>query len=282
MSLSITSAEKAILANLNIPPRPQVLLTITQETKKAEPNVAVIAEAIASDVGISGAVLQVVNSAAFRRINEIKSIHQAVMTLGINRVFPIVKAVALKGAMPTSKVLDAFWQEANLLAGCAAATAEELGYESAKDNAYMLGLFHQAGVPALLQSFAEYESLLAQANAIGWANLAEQERREYGTSHATVAALIAQQWSLPKVMVEAIYYQHDTAGLFQAEELSSSSLLMLAILKIARIVAYRKLGVSSEEEAWQDSYDGLLNFLNYEEQQLEEVLSAVADAQGAG
>ena len=279
MSLTITAAEKAILADLSIPPRPQVLLTITQETKKAEPDVAVIAEAIASDVGISGAVLQIVNSAAFRRLNEIKSIHQAVMTLGINRVFPIVKAVALKGAMPASKVLDKFWLEANLLASCAAATAEELGFESAKDNAYMLGLFHQAGVPALLQSFPEYESLLAEANDMGWSHLAERERSEYGTTHATVAALIAQQWSLPKVMIEAIYYQHDADGLFSSQELGKSSLLMLAILKIARIVAYRKLGVSSEEEAWQESYDSLLAFLNLEDQQLEDTLSAVLEAQ---
>ncbi|GDY24753.1 hypothetical protein AHAT_06430 [Agarivorans sp. Toyoura001] len=279
MSLTITAAEKAILADLTIPPRPQVLLTITQETKKAEPDVSVIAEAIASDVGISGAVLQIVNSAAFRRLNEIKSIHQAVMTLGINRVFPIVKAVALKGAMPASKVLDAFWLEANLLASCAAATAEELGFESAKDNAYMLGLFHQAGVPALLQSFPEYERMLAEANEMGWGKLAEQERIRYGTTHATVAALIAQQWSLPKVMIEAIYYQHDSDGLFGSQELTKSSLLMLAILKIARIVAYRKLGVNSEEEAWQESYDGLLAFLNMEDQQLEDVLNAVADTQ---
>ncbi|MGY5452312.1 HDOD domain-containing protein [Agarivorans sp. MS3-6] len=275
MSLTITAAEKAILEDLSIPPRPQVLLTITQETKKAEPDVSVIAEAIASDVGISGAVLQIVNSAAFRRLNEIKSIHQAVMTLGINRVFPIVKAVALKGAMPASKTLDAFWLEANLLASCAAATAEELGFESAKDNAYMLGLFHQAGVPALLQSFPEYESLLVEANSIGWANLADQERIRYGTTHATVAALIAQQWSLPKVMVEAIYYQHDSDGLFNSEELAKPSLLMLAILKIARIVAYRKLGVDSEEQVWQDSYDSLLNFLNIEDQQLEDILAGV-------
>jgi hypothetical protein len=54
---------------------------------------------------------------------------------------------------------------------------------------------------------------------------------------------------------------------------------MLAILKIARIVAYRKLGVSSEEEAWQESYDGLLAFLNLEDQQLEDTLSAVTEAQ---
>ncbi|WP_432454276.1 MULTISPECIES: HDOD domain-containing protein [unclassified Agarivorans] len=281
MSLTITAAEKAILADLTIPPRPQVLLTITQETKKSEPHVATIADAIASDVAISGAVLQIVNSAAFRRSHEIKSIHQAVMTLGINRVFPIVKAVALKGAMPQSKALDAFWLEANLLATSAAAAAEELGFESAKDNAYMLGLFHQAGVPALLHSFADYEALLVQANDMGWANFANAERQQYGTSHATVAALIAQQWNLPKVMVEAIYYQHDSDGLFSSQELGKSSLVMLAILKIARICAYRKLGVSSEEAVWQDIYDALLVFLNIEEQQLEDVLNAVTETLNA-
>lgn len=87
MAISITAKEKQILAKVNIPPRPQALMTITGEAKKTEPNIKVIADAIAEDAAISAAVLQVVNSAAFRRAKSISSIQQAVMTLGIKVYF---------------------------------------------------------------------------------------------------------------------------------------------------------------------------------------------------
>lgn len=50
-------------------------------------------------MGISAAVLQVVNSAAFRRAREIDSIDQAIMTLGLKRLVPLVKAVALRATV---------------------------------------------------------------------------------------------------------------------------------------------------------------------------------------
>ena len=65
MPIEITDAEKKILASITIPPRPEVLLKLSAEAKKPEPNVSVIAHAITEDISISAAVLQVVNSAAF-------------------------------------------------------------------------------------------------------------------------------------------------------------------------------------------------------------------------
>ena len=100
MAIAITPQEKKILAQVSIPPRPHALIKITQEAKKEEPNVRLIAETIAADVAIAAAVLQVVNSAAFARRKKIDSLQQAVMTLGIKRIFPLVKAVALKSALP--------------------------------------------------------------------------------------------------------------------------------------------------------------------------------------
>ena len=37
MPITVTAAEKAILAKANIPPRPEALLTISNESKKPEP-----------------------------------------------------------------------------------------------------------------------------------------------------------------------------------------------------------------------------------------------------
>ena len=103
MAITITAEEKKILQSVTIPPRPQALLTVAAEAKQAEPSIPVIAKAINSDIAISSAILQVCNSAAFRRTREITSIDQAVMVLGLKRIIPLVKAVALKASMAQSE-----------------------------------------------------------------------------------------------------------------------------------------------------------------------------------
>ena len=136
MSISVTPQEKQILANVTIPPRPQALMKISQEAKQPEPNVKLIADAIA----ISAAVLQVVNSAAFRRAKKVESIHQAVMTLGIKRIFPLVKAVALKSALPENNDLIEFWQSSSMVASVCSIYAELIGKPELADNAHTISV----------------------------------------------------------------------------------------------------------------------------------------------
>lgn len=110
MAISLTQQEKLILKTVSIPPRPQALLQFSEEAKLPEPNITKISEILQSDVAISAAILQVVNSAAFRRSREIDSIEQAVMILGLKRLIPLVKAVALKSSVDLPAALSDFWE----------------------------------------------------------------------------------------------------------------------------------------------------------------------------
>lgn len=271
MAISITAQEKAILSRVSIPPRPQALLKITKEAKSPEPNVTKIAEAIAEDAAISAAVLQVVNSVAFRRAKEVESIRQAVMTLGIKRVFPLVRAVALRNALPENADLKEFWRSSSLVATACTLYSDLLGKNELTDNAYMLGLFHNAGVPIMLQAFDDYHDMLIKGITDGWEDIAELERLKYHTSHTTLGALLGQQWRLPKAMIEVIYYFHDVDGIFESGELSRVSLYLLAILKLARSSVDDLLRGEADTNEWLLVQEPLLEFLNIEENELEEM-----------
>jgi len=277
MAIVVTAQEKKILASVSIPPRPQALMKIAQEAKQAEPNVRVIADAIAEDAGISAAVLQVVNSAAFRRVKKIDSIHQAVMTLGIKRIFPLVKAVALKSALPENEDLREFWQSSSMVANACSIYADLIGRPELVDSAYMLGLFHNAGVPIMLQTFDDYHDVLSKGVNEGWEDIGELERDKYHTSHTTLGALLAQQWQLPKPMIEVIYYFHDVEGIFQSGELGRVSLYLLAILKLARSSVDGILRGNPDTNEWQLVQDPVLEFLEVDENQLDDMREKVAD-----
>ena len=277
MAIVITAREKQILRDVSIPPRPEILLKISAEAKQAEPNVEKIAQFIAEDISISAAVLQIVNSVAYRRANRIKSIQQAVMLLGFRRVFPLVKAVALKSSISTDSELDSFWDMTNTIAHAASHAASLLGRHGLVDNAYMLGLFHLSGIPMMFQAFQGYNLCYEQLAESGVKALVEEERARFGTSHPTLGALIGQEWKLPKQLIQIIYYMQDSEGLFQSGELTDQELELLSILKIARRAVAEKLGENYEEE-WLQVEEEIPQFLGIDETQLEELIVQLQEA----
>jgi HD-like signal output (HDOD) protein len=269
MTIEITAAEKAVLQDVTIPPRPEALLKISTEAKKEQPDMSLIAEAISEDVGISSSVLQIVNSAAFRRVNKIQSIKQAVMTLGIKRLLPLIKSVALKSSMGESERLASFWDHASKIATVSSFAAELLQKPALKDHAYMLGLFHNAGVPIMMLKYADYNEVLTLANTNGWNNVADLERQKYQTTHTVVGALLGQKWNLPAVMNDVIYYQFDVEDLYESGELSKTGLDLLSLLKLSRyVVDYARTG-HTENTEWAQVEDAILNHFNLSEEDIE-------------
>lgn len=279
MAISITSKEKEILQKITIPPRPEAIIKIGEEAKKPEPDVSKIASIIASDIGISSAVLQVVNSAAFRRSKEISSINQAVMTLGFKRVLPLVKSVALKSSMGNAEKLNAFWETATKTASASMIAADVIGKTQLKDHAYMLGLFHNAGVPVMLLEFDDYPDLLSSAKENGWVAVCDEERERYGTSHTTISAILGQRWKLPQVMIEVIYYQFDVEGIYTSGELSDVGLDLLSILKLARAVIASEQGVDDNiiNDEWSRVEDAIMERYDYSEEDLDNIKEQISE-----
>ncbi|RUO64919.1 HD-like signal output (HDOD) domain, no enzymatic activity [Pseudidiomarina planktonica] len=275
MAIVITKAEKQLLQSVSIPPRPETLLKISAEAKKDEPDVSVVAEAIAADMGISAAVLQVVNSAAFRRVREIESIQQAVMTLGFRRVFPIVRAVALKSALSNHALLENFWDYNERVAAASVLVAERLGKNPLRDHVYMLGLFQGAGIPVMLAAFDDYDTIFERSQDESWDQLLKEERERYQTTHTTVGALLAQQWRLPKLLVEVIYYLHEEEGIFESDDLDALGLDLLGVVKIGRYIADQQERQEAGRQEWLSVQDAVLNHFQLDDYQLEEMLSEI-------
>ena len=282
MAISITPAEKKILQSVTIPPRPQALLTVAAEAKQPEPAIPVIAKAINSDIAISSAILQVCNSAAFRRAREINSIDQAVMILGLKRIIPLVKAVALKASMAQSEMLENFWKRASDIANATVAVCKALNKPELGDHAYMLGLFHDAGIPIMFQHFDEYAGFLELAEAEGWDKYIDEEASRFETTHSTIGAILGQQWKLPKVMIEVIYYLHDVDGIYTSGELNAMGLQLLSVLKIARNVAHFNEFDEYDNQEWINVRDPLQDYLNLSDEELDEIRDKTLEAIRAG
>ena len=277
MPISLTNEEKAILRSVSIPPRPEALIKFSEETKKSEPNISRVSEILQNDVGICAAILQVVNSSAFRRAKEIESIDQAIMILGLKRLIPLVKAVAVKAAVGKDPTMAKFWDLQSNIAHIASIAAMKIDKPSLSNHAYMLALFHGVGVAILNQHFGDFVEVMSYADNNNWDDAAKLQFEKYHTNHATIGALLAQQWRLPKVMINIIYYQHDTDGLFQSEELDKIGLDLLCLLKLSRHCAFLKDKPSEINDEWRNIMDDVLDHLDMEEEHLFRIIEEITD-----
>lgn len=277
MAIVITEQEQAILASVKIPPRPKALMTINDEMQQPEPSIKVIADIISEDASLSASVLFIVNSAVYRREKVIRSIHQAVMTLGIKRIFPLVKAVALKNSLPENDLLNTFWDTSSLVALACSQYVELLNRPDLVDNAYMMGLFHNAGIPVMLQAFDGYGSMLKKGIDEGWEGICELEQNKFNTSHTLLGAVLAQQWKLSTPMVDVIYYFHEGDGIFESDELSDIGLFLFCVLKLARSSVEGLLKNDYDTNEWLLVEEQVMEYLKVDEHNLDNMRESISE-----
>ncbi|MCG8669409.1 MAG: HDOD domain-containing protein [Pseudomonadales bacterium] len=281
MAVDITPQEQAILDKVEIPPRPKALMTVNDEAKKDEPSFPTIVHAIAEDVSISATVLKVVNSPAFRRPNPISSIDQALNMLGIKRVLSIVNAVSVRGAIKTSVDLEDFWEYCSAVAHGCVLICKQLKMQAYADDAYTLGLFHAAGVPLLMSHFEDYAEFFTDANVCNWNQMINQEMDKFHTTHTTIGALMAQDWSLPESIVDSIYNVHYADGIFASGDLAEETLKLIALLKMARHFATLYQNPNAEDDEWSDLEGQVCEYLGVDDASIdelqEEVLAGLAE-----
>lgn len=283
--LSAERLEK-VLKGISVPPQPQILVDLQIEQAMPDPDLREISRLISKDVGLSGSVLKTVNSPAFARRDEVTSIQQAVMMLGLKTVINLVNAVVLrnemnaKGDLTDEQVaaLTHFWDSAGDAAQAAAAVARQIRFPE-PDQAYMLGLFHNSGIPLLVERFDNYLEVLREAYAHD-GGIADYENAKLDTNHAVLGFYVAKSWKMPKEVSEAIAMHHRADAVFGDRDVKDNKRNhLLAILKIAEHLAglHRVLGGVEEDKEWQRVGPGILEYLGIGSYELDELRGECAD-----
>ena len=230
--LSESEIEKT-LKGITIPSRPQVLIQLSSEMKKEDPNPQTIVRLINADVGLSAAVLKTVNSPYFARATKISSVANAVGLMGMKTASQIVTGLVIRNAVAgEARSLERFWDSAEKVAGIAAFIASMLP-GGPRDEAYTFGLFRDIGIPMLIQKFPDYRQTLAQADATPDRPATALEDERHATNHATLGYLVAKSWFLPAPICEAIRFHHDHSIFQDKDSISAQALTLVAISRLA-------------------------------------------------
>ncbi len=261
----------------NIPPQPYLVT----EIQKADDDIEQIAHLISQDVALSASILQVVNSPFYGLANQITSIKQATVLLGLNCVTNIVNSQLLKAEMDQylEKDLDDFWNCATEVAQVAAALVRTLGFGS-PDEAYTLGLFHNCGIPLMMDKYEDYSDVLQLAYTTENQRITDIENQHYSTNHAVLGYMVARAWKLPDSLRTAIRDHHNFERLsFSNNSFSVELDSTLAILKMAEHIAkvYSTLGKQREDKEWQTIKTPIFDFMGISEPDFLDITDSVQD-----
>lgn len=281
-----TEEAQQILKGITIPSPPQIMADLQMEMAMPDPDLGAMADLISKDVGLAGSVLKAVNSPFFGLRKEVDSIRHAVNLLGIRSVVNVVNSYFLRTEtihddMSEEMVaaMNRFWDTAGDVANASMVIARHLSHGK-PDQAYILGLFHNVGVPLLMQRFGNYPETQIHAYASASGQINEVENQELDTSHQVIGYYVARAWKLPRAVCEAISIHHACDRLAGDQDAGDDGVkALLYILKMAEHVVglYRVLGGQEVDNEWNRIAPGVLEHFGISDYDFEDIGSMIRD-----
>ena len=274
-----------ILKGITIPSPPQVVADLQMEMAMPDPDLNEMANMINKDPGLAGGVLKTVNSPFYGQ-HDITSISRAVMMLGMSTVANIVNTLYLRDSMPEPdnisddayKAMTRFWDSATDVARACHLVAQRLRYDP--DTAYMLGLFHNAGIPLLMLRFPDYPEIIVQSYLLDEHRIVDCENKHYKSNHAVVSYYAAKSWKLSPLLCQIIAEHHSAVDIFSDKDKTNpDEKYLLAILKVAEHIAglFRTIGNNDDDLEWQQIEEAVLDYLGLSQFDYEDIVAHAVD-----
>lgn len=272
MKLSNDITEQA-LKGITIPSCPTSLTAIMNEAKRPSTGFATLAQLISRDAGIVGPLLKLANSPLIGLKSKVTSVFQAISVLGVQNTVNLVQNITLRQSMGgKSQSYEKFWERSSLTATIAEKVAAKFLAVS-KSDAYIAGLFHDCGIPVLMNKFPEYRKTVMALCQDG-KYICEVENDIFFTTHAVVGNMLTRNWMLPEQVSKAILYHHDaTIFASRQESVSAGVRDLIGIVQMAECIADEHLHVRDKE--WPQFEKQVLKHFELPEQEFYELMKDV-------
>ncbi len=234
LSLDESKSVKRLLERgITIPSQPRVLRELQQQLARGVTDVRALARIIVQDPGIGAMLFKLVQSAAYRNLQAFTSLEQVLQIVGLQATSNLIRAITLAAALPAKhnrKAFEAYWARSQAVSELAMLIADERisVCNVFPDQACLAGIFHDCGVPVLMQRFPTYCKDMGHDLPWGTRYLAEEDAR-FNADHCVIGYLIGRHWKLPDFICDSIRYHHDFDRIGNHEARTMVAILQLAI-----------------------------------------------------
>lgn len=259
---------------LIIPPRPQVLMAVQQLMREDEPDIEAIAKLIKEDISLYTILLSAVNSPWMGLAQPATSVEQSIMLMGLDRVYTLVQAAAIRNSFGGLKIPESFWTAAIDVAGvCSSLANRYTGVD--RNSAYSTGMLHNAGIAILMKEHPEFKQFLKEHGELNADELCIKERDTFDTDHFLQGALMAKEWFMGEDVALAIRYQPLAEKILSGKKkMKETVTTQLAVLTLAKSISAefrRYWSIESDNDTVISSTECALDYLHINHSEFEEV-----------
>src|SRR5713226_183106 len=192
------------------PPFPAIALKVLEILGREDVDVRQVVRWIQSDPVFAAEMLRVANSALYGFSGDIRSVHHATVTLGLDFVKALAITVGLRTYMKSAMKLPTLRRCWSHSMACALLSQELATACSLKsDEAYTAGLLHDIGRLGLLAAYpVEYANVLDVAVEYSF-DVLHCERELFDIDHCEAGAWLAEQWKLPPELGVIAAHHHE-------------------------------------------------------------------------
>jgi HD-like signal output (HDOD) protein len=232
---------KVLEGGASLPPLPANGARLLAALRKPlhQVNVQEIAKLIENDPSLAARVLRIANSAFYGSTNQIKSLSQAIMRLGLVETINTVSFFVLRETLPEFPTLEKYSCEDFWAHSWACAMAGRLlshpehRVQVLPGELYMAGLLHGIGKLVLVLHCTEKFGLCLQEARRHNLLLREAEREILGFTDAILGAKLLKAWNLPHSIRTAVgTYPAPNAAAEEHREIA-------ALTQLAHLIANR-------------------------------------------
>lgn len=225
------------LDDLHIPMLPDMAARVIALASEPDVSIARLAHLISKDPALTTRMLGFANSAYFSPAQEITTLTQSILMLGIAAVRNVVLTVSFASRMYEARVLGSqgrcYFDHGIGTAYAARVVADRVGASS--DEAFLAGLLHDVGKLVILRQAYWHRQRSGTAIA------QDELQAVLDDMHTIVGGLTVRHWKLPESLYEPIVCHHDYRQ-------ASTHLKEAAVVYLANLLSHRYgLGCEAEQ-----------------------------------
>lgn len=271
--------QKKMDYSVEIPAQPHVVAELSKLINDEDFNFSNAAKIVAKDPALVARVLKVVNSPVFGMRRKIDSIDTALNMMGLKIFQRAVLASALREAYEREAPVNwnMFWTHSELVAGCCELIANKFCRELSGE-AFLLGLFHDCGIPLMLKRFQDYGKHSESAMSMH-TSATISESKEYGTNHAIAGYYLTKSWGLSESIRNVILNHHYCGNKVINSDMRTRQLF--AVLRLSEYVVkgYDSTGnmKSLSIAEWLENNSSCADVFGFTEEDIDEVIHSFLD-----
>jgi len=234
-----------LIANLgDLPPLPQVAVQVLRIAADPDASTDELRRVIATDLALTAQILKIANSAMFGMMREVRTLTQAIMTLGFSTIKSVVIASSAKNLYSRGNAglqERLMWEHALTAALAARVYGKTLRFPRAEE-CFLGGLLHDIGKCVMGLKFPDRYGILVRSAYNDGGDLMEMELETFGFDHTMVGEALLHSWNLSASLEKVVRWHHEPESA-PAEERTLTSLVALGNL----LALEQKIGVGRPE-----------------------------------